>query len=108
MRIRDYLTIGSAPAEEECAKVGESDYGNRARKECRAYIRQLRREFGNEPEGASLVTRFFPHDFGTYLEVVCYYEDDVPESVEYAYRLERESPANWDTQAVTELGIVRS
>jgi hypothetical protein len=32
----------------------------------------------------------------------------VPESVEYAYRLERESPANWDTQAVTELGIVRS
>lgn len=108
MRIRDYLTIGSAPADEECAQVGEPDYGNKARRECRAYIAQLRREFGREPEGANLVTRFFPHDSGTYLEVVCYYEDDVPESVEYAYRLERDALPNWDTQAAAELGIVRS
>jgi hypothetical protein len=108
MRIRDYLAVGSAPADEECAQVGEPDYGNRARRECRAYIAQLRREFGREPEGASLVTRFFPNDFGTYLEVVCYFDEQYPESVEYARRLECESPANWDTQAAVELGIVRS
>lgn len=98
-----YVNIGSTPADEECVQVGSPDYSHRSRKECTAYIHQLRRQFGPEPDGALLTTKSFAHDFGTYREVVCYYDENIAESVEYAFKVENGSPARWDEEAEQEL-----
>jgi len=102
--MRDFVYIGSTPCDEPCQQIGTPSYDSKmARKECRAFINQLRRMFGNEPEGAELRIKTESHDFGSYPEVVCYYDDEQPASAEYAYKCEGESPANWDLQATIEL-----
>lgn len=101
--MRDFIDVGSSPSDETCAQVGSDDYHPLARKECRAYIAQLRRVLGNEPEGARLSIKGNPHDFGTYLSVICYYDERLPDSVDYAFRCESESPDRWDEQARQEL-----
>jgi hypothetical protein len=101
--MQDCMDVGCAPTEEDCAQVGREDYIDRARRECRAYINQLRRLFGDEPEGARLSVKSNPHDFGTYFSVVCYYDPDQPAAVEYALRCEGQGPREWDDEARREL-----
>jgi len=103
--MRDHIDVGAAPYEEQCAQVGRPDYWDEARRQCRAYIKQLRRKFGDEPDGAKLVLTENPHDFGTYLSVGCRYDSQRPQSVEYAFRCEREMPAQWDEEALGELRL---
>lgn len=105
--MRDYLSISPTPPEESCAQVGSANYHELARKECNAFIAQLRRQFGPEPAGARLAVKANPHDFGTYYDVVCYFDTDLPESEEYAFKIDRELPAEWDAQALEALGLVR-
>lgn len=94
--MRDYLTIGSVPAEEPCVQNGSPDYSPaKARAESQRYIDQLRLQFGSEPEGARLSIKGFNHDFGVYYEVVCYFDSEIPDSIEYAFRLEREAWVQW-------------
>lgn len=99
--MRDLLDLGSAPSHEDCAQVGAPDYWERARRECRAYIGLLRRTFGDEPDGASLSIKANPHDFGTYLSVVCHFDGEA--AADYAYRCEGQGPQYWDDQARLEL-----
>jgi hypothetical protein len=94
--MRDYLTIGPAPCDEDCARVGQPDYEERAREECRHFILLIRQKLGPEPEGAWLSTKSFPHDFGPYYEVVCYFNTEINASVDYAYRCESEAPTTWE------------
>lgn len=101
--MRDELTIGSSPTDEACAQVGRDGYYEQARAECRAYIGQLRRMFGAEPDGARLKVKGCPHDFGTYYEVVCQFDPQIQAAVEYAYGCENTSPAEWDDAARAEL-----
>jgi hypothetical protein len=101
--VRDLVYVGSSPPEETCAQVGSDDYYTRARRECTAYIEQLRRALGREPDGARLSIKSCPHDFGDYLEVVCHFESDKPDSVDYALRCESDGPPRWDGQALLEL-----
>ena len=98
---------GTTPPEESCAQVGsrEYDYYDRARREARAYIGLLRRRFGDEPDGARLGVKSHPHDFGTYLTVVCYFDADSAAAADYASRCEAEGPQEWDEQARRELGL---
>lgn len=103
--MREYLEIGSTPAGEACVQVGDPTYFSRYRKECQAFINQLRRQLGPEPEGATLTIKGFPHDFGTYHEVVCRYDDRYPDSVQYAYDCEAKAPEYWDEDAKIELGM---
>src|SRR4051812_9661402 len=103
--MRECMDLGSAPAMEDCAQVGREDYYDRARKECRAYIGLLRRMLGQEPEGASLRVTSNPHDFGTYLSVVCDYEPAFPAAIDYAFACEANAPQEWDEQARQELSI---
>lgn len=102
----DYLSIGATPCGEDCAQVGSNNYSARVKRECAAFINQLRRQFGPEPEFASLRIKAFSHDFGTYYEVVCYFNDEDSKSVDYAFDIENNSPELWDEQAREELGIV--
>jgi hypothetical protein len=94
--MRDHLDLGCAPSDEDCAQVGKDDYRPRARRECRASIALLRRTMGNEPAGARLVIKSNPHDLGTNLSFVCYFDDSQQAAVDYAYRCESDAPTNWD------------
>jgi hypothetical protein len=103
--MRDYICIGPSPVEEECAQVGskEYDYTSKARKECVAFKGQLIREFGVPPDGASLAIKSFPHDFGSYMEVVCYFDDNNEDAVNYCFNIENNTPGHWDDQAKKEI-----
>lgn len=106
--MRSYISIGSAPSEEECAQVGDPDYRVKAVAECRRFIVLLREMFGAEPEGAKLAVKAFPHDFGTYHEVVCYYDESMQEAVDYAFKVEANVPATWGADAPVEVEIDRT
>lgn len=86
--MRDYITIGSVPCDEDCAQVGDENYSVKAKAECRRYIEALIAHYGDGPDGTYLTVKGFPHDFGTYYEVVCVYDDDDAESVDYAFKVE--------------------
>lgn len=102
--MRDCIEIGPTPTEERCAQVGEAYYAEKARKECQAYVRQLLREYGKEPEGARVRVKSSPHDFRNYYEAVCEYEDSIPEAVNYAFGMEL-GCEKWDKEAREELGL---
>ena len=101
--MRDYIEIGATPCDEDCAQVGSDNFRERATAESNAYLRQLIRMFGEPPEGASMRVKWFNHDFGSYPEVVCYYESG--DSAEYAFKLEGNAPREWDGEARKELGL---
>ena len=81
--MRDFLSLGSSPIDEECVQVGELEYASRAKQECARFIDLVRR------------TKAFPHDLGTYYEVVCFFDPEIQASVDYAYRCEGETPTTW-------------
>ena len=101
----EHVSIGASPINEPCAQVGAPDYHERSFKETRAYVNQLRRVLGEEPEGASLSVKSQPHDFGAYREVVCYFDGNNPVAVDYAFRAEEQQPTEWDDEARAELGL---
>ena len=103
--MRDCIDCGPAPPMENCAQVGSPDYGEQARKECRAYVALLRRMLGPEPDGASLRITSNPHDFGTYLSVACYFDPAIEAAVDYALRCEAAGPQEWDDVARKELSL---
>ena len=95
--MRDYIELGSAPAEEECVQVSrDGDYLQPIVEECKRYRDLLRKTFGDEPASARLSIKHFPHDFGTYCEVVCSFDDEDEEAQEYAFKLESEAPLRWN------------
>ena len=120
--MNDFINIGPVPCEEECAQVGSPDYSNRAHKELIAFKHQLERMF---PDGHFGI-KWFPHDFGSYGEVVAYFGDPIEDFVdddldEYgdegissdnrsketkaAYEAESNMPKFWDDEALEELGL---
>ena len=103
----EYVELGCSPAMEDCAQVGDSDYSERARAECRAYIAQIRRENPGLPEGVTLRMKSNAHDFGCYYEVVAAYSSSDEEAAEAAWSLEGKTPERWDAAALEELRIQR-
>ena len=94
--MHDFITLGTTPYDELCACVGEENYHDRALQECNRYMKLLRKIFGLEPLGARFGVKWFDHDFGAYVEVVCYYNTELPASMDYAFRCENELPATWE------------
>ena len=99
----DYTSIGCSPVHESCAQLNTDDYTERARRECRALIRQLIRMYGEPPPGARLAIKSCPHDLGTYYEVVCYFDPADADALDYAYRCEDGLPEHWDEAASEQL-----
>ena len=91
----DYLNIGSTPPEEPCLGVGHA----LARKEAEIYKRQLQREF---PAGRFSV-KSFPHDFGTYYEVVALYGEEFSTATNEAAFEAECGRGEWDEEALAEL-----
>lgn len=98
------ISIGAAPAESTCAQVGSSDYWQASRIECLVFMRQIQRALPR-PEGstARIATASASHDFGTYREVVVYFDPADPVGTDYAFQVEREAPPSWDAIAQYEL-----
>lgn len=94
----DYVSIGSTPAGEECAQVGSDNYSHQARIEGKIFIQQLKRQFGEHPN-AYFKLKSFPHDFGSYYEVVVVFNDDNEEACNFAYNVEANTPEFWDDEA---------
>jgi hypothetical protein len=95
MMVVGFINIGATPCEESCAQVGQPNYRKQALRECHRFIKLLRKKCGPEPEGAWLGIKWFPHDFGEYCEVVCYYTG-IKGLLDYALRCESEAPATWE------------
>ncbi len=94
--MRDYINIGPTPAGESCVQVGDPDYHEKAKEECKRFLKQLKNTFGEPPEGARLGIKSFDHDFGIYHEVVCYFDTENEESMEYCFDIEANTPEYWE------------
>lgn len=95
--MRDFINIGPGPADEECVQVSRTEpYEAAMKAECRRFLELIRKHVGEEPEGARLAIKSFPHDFGPYSEVVCHFDDEQPASVQYALMCESSAPTTWD------------
>jgi hypothetical protein len=93
--MQDYLSLGPVPFDEKCESVGPNYDERKAMAESKRYIDTIRQALGPEPMGAKLKVTRNPHDFGEYLDVVCYYDEAYIEAVDYAYRCEAEGPRTW-------------
>lgn len=101
----DYMEIGSSPSDEDCAQLGSDNYDKLSRIELNAYVHQLERMFPYVKNSDSLkfAVKRFNHDFGTYAEVVIYF--DTANEFEYncAIDIEHNLPMNWDEEAKEEI-----
>jgi len=66
------------------------------------YRNLIREKCGAEPEGARLVIKWSPHDFGTYGELVCEYDNE--NALDYALHVESGGPLTWDGEGATLFG----
>lgn len=103
----EYLELGPTPTHEECAQVGTPEFDIEAPKEMKAYMNQLNRQFPEVADSATLFfsIKWFPHDFGRYGEVVINYKPGHIEE-DIIYKVEKELPVHWDTEARKELGYL--
>jgi hypothetical protein len=99
--MRDYVSLSSVPADEDCAQVGSPDYPERMKAESKRYIELLNKRFINPPEGSYFSRKSFPHDFGTYHEIVVYFDDENKDEIDFAFFVEANLPAKWsDTEVL--------
>lgn len=102
----DYLTLGQTPANEDGASVGEANYPERSKIECRVWKHQLLRVFPVPNKLDGLVhyqAKSFDHDFGVYREVCVVYSNAIGDAVNMAFKVENNAPPDWDEEAKTEL-----
>lgn len=85
---RDYIHIGSSPAEESCAQVGADNYYALSKLELAAYKLAIVAKLGEPPDGAYLGIKDG--------EVVVYYDTGNEKATEYAYKCEADSPLTWE------------
>lgn len=96
----DYLVLGSTPYDEPCAQVGSSNYRAATKLESEHFIKQLQSLLLSKfPDSElSIRSKGFPHDFGTYHEVVVYYNPNNADQCEQAFWLDENVPANWEPE----------
>lgn len=92
--MRDFIYIGSVPSEEECAQAGSPDYEERSHLELQQFKRMLETAF---PLVNFRIKRQ-SHDFGSYSEIVAYYDDEDEAQTEQAYDAECHFE-HWDDEA---------
>lgn len=99
----DYIYLSATtPGDESCAQVGSNDYMKNSKMEAHAYIRQLIRTFGENPEGTRFTLAYCPHDFGTYIDIKLFYDDENQDHLDYMNLVER-GCEKWDNTALSEL-----
>ena len=102
------LDLGPTPCAESCEQLGPNYDPMRARAECKAFIAQIVRAYGEPPAGGRLHISSNAHDFGTYHEVEVRYDGDDAAAVDWAFMLEADPKGllqEWDAEARAALGI---
>ena len=98
--MKSYIELGPTPTDEECVQVGSEEYESEWKKEGKRYIELLQKLFPQYEEfGTSFSIKSFPHDFGTYHEVVIWYEEDTP-GEEFVYFVENHLPRTWNDDQI--------
>lgn len=92
----------TTPVDEPCAQVGSENYLKQARIEAWTYVNQLTRILGTLPPGSFFRVVKCPHDFGTYIDLRFYYDDEDQQHVQYMMAVER-GCGKWDDGARKEL-----
>ena len=93
--MKDFMTLGPVPFEEDCIQVSpEVDY-SAMRKEVANYVALLESRFINIPENAYFGIKRESHDFGTYFEAAVYWDTEDADSQAFAYFVESRLPATW-------------
>ena len=98
--MKDYLSLGPVPIEENCVQVGTSAHDKFGSKEASVFKQQLIKEFPN----GDFKAKTFYHDFGSYKEVCIYFDDENESEMDYAYMVEENLPLNWTEESKTLLG----
>ncbi|MBS3912806.1 MAG: hypothetical protein KGZ70_13565 [Hydrogenophaga sp.] len=108
----DYLSIGPAPSEEQCAQVGDDEYSTRSRRETAAYRRQILRHYPVPAECEDVLAGLRicsnPHEFGVYREVEIAYDASSAAACRWAHAVEADPKGvlrRWDRDAIAELGL---
>lgn len=100
--MRDYISIGSAPHDENCQQLGENYNSLKAQLELRAFRNQILRHYPVPNETVGVRAKSFPHDFGSYSEICVVYDDDQEDDVRYAFDVEGDEKdvlSHWDDEA---------
>lgn len=92
----------TAPFEERCAQLNDEHYRSNAKIESRVYIAQLLRAHGDNPVGTFFQNTWCDHDFGQYLDIRFYYDDEVEQHIFYMNQVES-GVEKWDDIAVKQL-----
>jgi len=95
--MRDYITLGTSPVNENCVCVTDKEnYMPAMLEEARRFKSLLESLFPTPEDVIGYFTiKSFPHDFGTYLEVCAVYDDEEENSANWAYGIEDNLPENW-------------
>lgn len=91
----DYIEITCSPFGEDCVQIGDNDYRRKATVELAAFKAQLERIW---PDGDFQI-KWFPHDFGSYGEVVAWMHGEDAVQTSIAYEAEANTPEFWDEEA---------
>ena len=92
--MKDYLCLGPVPADEDCQQVGTDSYDYQ---KDTADLWRYRAMLQDRWPEAHFAVKSFPHDFGTYREVVVYYDTEDNDPI--AYEVEANLPKTWDEKS---------
>lgn len=95
----DFDLLSTTPPDEPCAQTDDANYHATATAEGIRYMKLLRESLGAEPVGSKMSLRRNPHDYGSYITVVYFFDDDNEEHWKYMHRLEEEGPQHWEQAA---------
>ena len=98
---KDFISIGCTPASEDCVQVSKTEYYmDKMLAECNRYKEMLQAKFA-DCNKVTIAVKTFPHDFGSYAEVVVKYDNEDIEALAQAIHIENNMPMNWtDTEPI--------
>lgn len=81
--MRDYITLGPTPRDEDCAR-----HRTEAHREVNRYIKAIEKTLGKPPDGASL-------GIHVSYEVCCWYDTENLAAKQYAFDCKSRGPTTW-------------
>ena len=100
--MRDYLTIGTVPTDEDCTgNEPTGAYVTAQRRESALFAMQIRRHYPEPDEGYVTVKRF-PHEFGGYYEACVVFDDEDEAATNWAFQVEADPLGvlrQWDEES---------
>ena len=103
--MRDTYEFETTPTNENCQQLGKNYDQALAKLEAKTLVKQLERQFPEQPEGVYYRIRSNPHDFGSYYSVQLVYNDEDQNHCSFLNKLEENFPELWDEKAKIDLNL---